>query len=258
LYLSETESERNNVHYTEEQANALTLATLSKKSQLIVDYSFNSALGNNNSNGLKINSQNFTHVLNARYGLTDNIQIGGTIQYSDNKTEMSLGKHKTILNSNDRAYNLYANHRFKIDDFGKTNLIVGLNTSYAETNNIFGAGLNFVGYQNTDFAQFILGGSLGKEFSHNQFANDSLPDYFYSGFIGANKPLFNRYLASITFAVNDATSKNTIQFDRSYSVSTGLTYVLNRKFQISPSFAYSFGASEVFSFGMNIAYVGGW
>ena len=124
---------------------------------------------------------------------------------------------------------------------------------------MFGGGFSIIGYQNTEFAQIMLGGSLGKEFSHNQLANDSLPDYFYSAFIGANKPIGDRYLGSVNFSVNDGQSKiRTEKFERSYSASTSLTYVFNKQFQISPSFTYSFGANEMFTFGMNIAYVGSW
>ena len=259
LYLSEIESERNKSHYTEEQANALTLTTLSRKNQIIVDYTLNASLGNNKLNGLKLNSETFTHVLNARYGITDDIQVGGTIQYMDNAIDISSNDNKLSLNNTDRQYSLYANNKFRIDELGKTNIILGLNTSYAEKNDVFGGGVSVVGYQNTEYAQIILGGSLGKEFTHNKLVNNSLPNYFYSGFIGANKPFFDRYLASVNFAVNDGQNKsNAEKFGRYYSASTSLTYVFNKQFQISPSFTYSFGSGEVFSFGMNIAYVGGW
>lgn len=259
LYLSEIESERNKAHYTEEQANALTLATLSKNNQVIVDYSFNASLGNNKLNDLRIKSETFSHSLNARYGITDDIQIGGSIQHSDNTTNISFDNNKLSSNTSDRQYSLYATHGFKLNNSGNTNINIGLNGSYAEENDVFSGGFNIVGYQNTEFAQIILGGSFGKSFSHNQLADNSLPDYVYSGFIGANKPLGDRYLASVSFAVNDGKSKNKDEkFERSYSASTSLTYVFSKEFQISPSFTYSFGQMDVFSFGMNIAYVGGW
>jgi hypothetical protein len=216
-------------------------------------------LGNNKRDGLKINSETLSHALNVRFGLTDDIQIGGSIQHSDNTTDIRFDNNKLSSNYSDRRYSLYANHKFKIDDSGRTNLIFGINSSYAEKNDVFGGGFNIIGYRNTEFAQIILGGSFGKEFSHNQLADESLPDYFYSGFIGANKPLGDRYLASVNFAVNDGKSKNKAEkLDRTYSASTSLTYVFNKEFQISPSFTYSFGQADVFSFGLNIAYVGGW
>ncbi len=259
LYLSSIKMERDQVHYTEEQANALTSVTLTKSNQLIVDYTFNTSLENNRFNGLKTSSQTYNHTLNARYGISNNIQIGGAIEYSDNTTDISFDNIKFSSNNSNRRYSLHANHRFKIDDTGKTNLILGTKTSYAENNDVFGGGINIDGYQNTEFAQFILGGSFEKEFSHNQLADDSLPDFFYTGSIGAYKPIGDRYQAAVNFAVNDGKSKNKSEkYDLFFSLTSSLTYVVNKQLQLSPVFTYSFGSTEEYQFGINIAYIGGW
>lgn len=259
LYLSKDKDERHKSHVTVEQSNAITLAKLPKRNQFFINYGFTASLGNNERNGLKISSETFSHVFDIRYGIADNIQIGGSIQYSDDTTDIDFYDNKTSLNNKNRQYSLYANNRFKLDESGKTNLILGLNTLYAEQNDVFGGGFNIIAYHNTEFAQIILGGEIGKNFSHNELADDSLPDYVYSSFIGLNKALGDRYLASVNFSVNDGKSKNNAEeFERSYSASTSLTYVFNKDFQISPSFTYSFGANEVLSFGANVAYVSGW
>lgn len=257
LYLPTNESDRYASHVTVEQSNAITLATLPKSHQFIADYSFTASLGNDKNNDSNINSKLFSHALNIRYGITDNIEIGGSVKHLDSTTDISFDDNRTRLNNQNKEYSLYANHRFKLDNLGRTNLILGLNTSYAQENDVFGGGVNIIGYQNTEFAQIIVGWSIGKEFSHNQLANDSLPDYSYSGFIGANKPLGDHYLGSVNFSVDDGKSKDYIEFERSYSASTGLTYLFNKEVQISPSFTYSFGASEAFSVGINIAYISG-
>lgn len=257
LYLSENERERFNNHLTIAQSNAITSATLSKQGQIIAQYGFNAALGNNKINVLKINSQTFSHVFDLRYGLTNAIEIGTSIQQSDTTVDFQFDNSKFRSDDSNRQYRIYGNRQISLDDSGQTNLNFGLSGSYVEKNDVFGGGLNIVGYRNSEWGQFVLGGSLSKEFSHNQLANDLLPDYAYNAFIGANTPLGDRYRASLQFSLDDAKSKSD-QIKPTYSVSTSLTYGITDKFQVSPSFTYSFGTSEVFSFGMNIAYVGGW
>ena len=84
--------------------------------------------------------------------------------------------------------------------------------------------------------------------------------YQVSGFISANKPFADRYLASVSFTINDGHNKKGVVngFQRSFSASTSLSYVLSKQFQISPSVGYSFGNGESFSFGLNVAYIGRW
>jgi hypothetical protein len=257
LYLSKNESDRHKNHVTAEQSNAITLATLSKKHQVIVDYDFAAALGNDKLNSISTNSRTLSHALNIRYGISDALEMGGEIQYSDSAIDVRYGDDKVRSNGSSRQYSLYVNNRFKLDDAGKTNLILGVDTSYTEQDKIWGGSFNVIGYQNTSFAQFLLGGSIGTAFSHTKFPENVLPEYAFSYFIGANKPLGDRYLAAVTLAVKDGKNNNE-RFERSYVASTGLTYVLNKKFQISPSFSFAFGAYKLFSLGLDIAYVGGW
>jgi predicted double-glycine peptidase len=259
LYLSDNESERHAHHVTVDQSNAITLATLSKENQFIIDYDFSASVSNDKVELIKTNSQNYVHRLNARYGITDQLQIGGSIQYTDNQTQFAFENNKAKFNDTDRAYSLYINNRFKLDDSGQHNIILGINGSYAEKNDVFGAGFNLTAYSNTEFAQLLAGGAINKDFSHNQPINSVLPEYRYSVFIGANKPLGDKYLGSLNLSLSDAQAKNDwMKFKPTYSVSTGLTYVLSKHFQLSPSFSYSFGQGDVFSFGMNIAYIGSW
>jgi len=259
LYLSDVESERRTNHITVEQSNAITLATLSKENQFIIDYDFVSALSHNKQEDIITNSQNFSHRLNIRYGITNEFEIGGSFQYLDNNSQIKFEDIKVKENSDNRAYSFYVNNRFKLDDSGKNNVILGLTSSYAENHDIFGGSFNLTAYSNTEFAQVIAGGSIGKELTHNTEINSALSQYNYSGFIGANKPIADRYLGFLNFSVNNAQAKNnSVKFKHVYSVSTGLTYVLSKHYQISPSFSYLFGQSDVFVFGMNIAYVGGW
>jgi len=258
LYLADTENERLAHHVTVEQSNAITLATLSKENQFIVDYDFTAALGNRKKDGLATDSQNFSHALNIRYGITDELQIGASFQHTDSYAQFNFEDTKIKQNSNDRAYGLNISNRFKLDAAGEYNLIAGLSGSYSEQNSIYGGGLNVTAYTNTAFAQFFVGGSINKQFANNAIKN-SLPQFNYSVFVSANKPFADRYLGFINLSLSDAQAKNNdSQFNRSYSVSTGVSYVLSKHFQISPSFGYSFGQMDTFSFGMNIAYVGGW
>jgi len=258
LYLSEAENERLAHHVTVEQSNAITLATLSKENQFIVDYDFTAALGNRKKDALATDSQNFSHAVNIRYGITDELQIGATFQHTDSYAQFSFEDTKLKQNSDDRAYGLNISNRFKLDAAGEYNLIAGLNGSYSEQNSIYSGGFNVTAYTNTSFAQFFVGGSINKQFARNSIKN-SLPQFNYSVFVSANKPFADRYLGFINLSLSDAQAKNNdSEFNRSYSVSTGVSYVLSKHFQISPSFGYSFGQMDTFSFGMNIAYVGGW
>ena len=259
LYLAESETERHAHHVTVEQSNAITLATLSKENQFIVDYDFLASLGNHEKENILTNSQNYSHRLNVRYGITNEFEIGGSFQYLDNNSQIKFEDIKIKENSDNRAYSLYANNRFKLDDSGKNNIILGLSGSYAENYDTFGGSFNVTAYSNTEFAQLITGGSIGKEFTHNYEVSSNLGQYNYSGFIGANKPFADRYLGFLNFSVNNAEAKNNaVEFKPNYTASTGFTYVLSKHYQASPSFGYSFGQSEVFLFGLNIAYVGGW
>lgn len=259
LYLSDSETERHTRHVTVEQSNAITLATLTKEQQFIVDYDFLASLGNHNKDGIFTNSQNFTHRLNMRYGITNDFEVGGSFQYLDNNSQIKFDGMKTKENTDNRAYSLYFNNRFKLDDAGKYNVILGLSGAYTENYSIFGSNFNVTAYANTEFAQIITGGSIGKEFTHNHEVSSNLGQYNYSGFIGANKPFADRYLGFVNFSVNNSEAKNnTVEFKPNYAINTGLTYVLSKHYQISPSFGYSFGQSEAFLFGLNIAYVGSW
>ncbi|MEY4768697.1 MAG: hypothetical protein RL637_1336, partial [Pseudomonadota bacterium] len=254
LYLSDDENDLKTTHVTVEQSNTITLATLSKEKQWIIDYDFAANLNHNTLNNIKIKQQNFSHAFNARYGITNELQIGANFQYNDNYAQYHFEKVKLKQNNNNRAYGLSISNRFKIDDAGEYNLIAGLNGSYAEQNSIYGGEFNLTAYTNTQYGQFLIGGSIGKQFTHNDLIKFNLAEYFYSGFISANKPFGDRYLASLTFAINDAQAKNNlIQFKTNYSMSIGLSYILTKHFQLSPSFGYSFGESDNFSFGMNIA-----
>jgi len=135
-----------------------------------------------------------------------------------------------------------------------------LSGSFSEQNSIWGTGINLSGYSSTTFAQFVVGGSINKAFSKNDFVDNNLPAYQVSGFISANKPLADRYLASLSFSVNDAFSKasSDSQFKTNYAVSSSLSYVVNQSFQVAPSISYSFGDGNALSFGVSVAYIGGW
>ena len=257
IYLSEKENDRLNTHFTVEQSNAITLATLSKRKQWIFDYSIIASSGTNKR--YNIESKTFSHILNARYGITDDIELGGRIQHSDNIIDFNHSDNKLSVNDSNKQYAIYANYRFKLADSSKTNFIAGLDTSYMG-DNMFNGDFSIIGYQNTESAQIILGSSINKTFNNNGLLKASLPEYSYSGFIGASKPFGDRYLASVGFAVNDGKNKKGVEkFDQSYMGSAGLTYIINKKYQISPLFTYSFGNnSEIFSLGMSIAYIGSW
>ncbi len=64
----------------------------------------------------------------------------------------------------------------------------------------------------------------------------------------------------MAFSMNNYINKSTSwnKLDTSYTVSTGISYVINQSFQIAPSFNYSFGNGENFSFGASLTYIGGW
>ena len=273
LYLPESESDIQDKYHTEAEANSLAMGNSSKKGQLTVGYGFVSSLGNNKINGLTRNLNNFNHKIHAQYGLDKNSEIGGSIEYVDNTEIISFGnEYKENFNYTNRLYEAYLSQSFKLnklDDTGKTNLNVSLTGSYAEKNNIFGAYLSVTGVKNTEYAQFSLGGSIGREFTYDRLTRSLLPEYLsYSGFIGASRqltndyfPILNDFVGAVNFRVSQGQNenKNTVgTFQRTYSASTSLKYALTRVIQIEPSFTYSFGATETFSFGMDISYVGGW
>ena len=270
LYLSPIESERIRDHITAEQSNLITLTTIAKKGQFIADYGFNASLGKNNNNGTRTKSRDYINNININYGITDNAEIGASVSYNDNRQKTDIADNILITNGENRDYSLSVNNRFPLDETNKNGIIAGLNTSLSENRSVsgdavdkstvFGGGVNTMGYANTSFAQFILGGSVNKAFSQNKLVDNSLASYQVSGFVSANKPFADRYLGSVGFTVNDGHNKKGAdnQFQRSFLASTSLSYVLSKQFQISPSVGYSFGNGESFSFGFDAAYIGRW
>ncbi|MFI3191122.1 hypothetical protein BCS42_09240 [Crenothrix sp. D3] len=270
LYLSLIESERIRSHITAEQSNLITLTTITKEGQFIADYGFNASLGKNNNNGIRSHSRDYVNNLNISYGVTDNAEIGASVSYDDNRQKTDVTDNILITNGENREYSLYINNRFSLDETNQNGIIAGLSTSFTENRSVlndavdkytvFGGGVNTMGYANTSFAQFIIGGSVNKAFSQNKRADASLAEYQVSGFVSANKPFADRYLGSVGFTVNDGHNKKGAdnQFQRSFLASTSLSYVLSKQFQISPSVGYSFGNGESFSFGLDAAYIGRW
>lgn len=259
LYLSDDNASNLGSHLTEAQSGALILTTISRNSQVLVDYGFNAALGKTKVHGLSADTETFTHSFNTRYGISDDMEIGASLQYMENSLNLHAGDNNARISSDNRQYNVYANKRFKLDDFGKTNLLTGLSTSYAEQGDVFGASLNLTGYRNTEFGQWYAGVSFGKEFSTHALVSDALPDFTYSGLVGLAKPLGDRYLATVSFSVNDGQAKAGNSYAPSYSVSTSLNYLVSKQFQVAPSFGYTFGEhDQIFNVGVNIAYIGAW
>ncbi len=255
LYLS---TNKYSTHFTVEQSSAITLATVSKKNQVIVNYDFLTSLGSAQLGVLNTTSRSFSHGLGVRYGVTANAEIGGNVSYSDDRQKIKFEDNSFVLNGESRAYEIYANNRFSLDE--SNGIILGGRASFAEYASTWGGGVNLTGYTNTSIAQFIVGGSVNKQFSSNNAVDDSLPEVQVSGFVSANKPIGDRYLGSVSFSVSDGFSKNSSEneFNKSYTISTGLSYVISQSFQVTPMFNYSFGNGETFSFGASLAYVGGW
>lgn len=260
LYLSNDSNQRHRSHATLEQSNAITIVTLTKENQFILDYNVNGSLRTDHFNQLKIGRDSVSHALNARYGISQDTQLGAGFQYSDTtiNTQSSLRALRASESSNN--YSLYANHRIKLDSSGKANIILGINGLYSDKYAIFGGSFSAIGYYNADFAQLIAGASIEKDFSHNKLAKSYLPEYSYTGFIGLNKPIGDKFLATSLFSIADGKNKSNHQNTNTiYSVSAGLSYIATEQIQIKPSVAYSFGdSSEGVSFGLNITYVGGW
>jgi Peptidase C39 family len=255
LYLADDQSSLIEDHMTAEQSNAITLLTLPRSNQLFVNYGFSAALGENKNNFATSRVNQYSHALSVRYGITDDIEIGGAVQYSDIDSSITAKNRKIRDNFNDERYSLLATKRFNIDGDGKYSLNTGVSTSYSDRNGIFSAGFNVVGYRATQYGQFFAGGSIAKDFSSNQ----GLPEFTYSGFIGANKPLGDRFMGSLSFGVNDGESKNNfIEYKRTYSVSTSMNYVLNEHFQLSGSYEHIFGDGYNDVFGLSITYTDGW
>jgi predicted double-glycine peptidase len=266
LNLSDDKIERENTHYTEDAAINLTMGNLSKKDQLIVDYGFTTTLGNNKQDILNVRTKNYNHNFSVRYGLDNNTEIGASLQYSDNTETHSIANYKEKINDSNRQYNAYIAKSFSLDEISdRTHLTFQLSGLYAEMSSFWGVGLTVIGVKNTEFAQFSLGGSIGKQFSYDSKARSFLPEVVnYSGFIGANRRLTeisDDLAVSVKLEVSQGENANKNRvgtFERYYSVSTSLPYQVHENFQISPEFAYNFGGSDTFSFGMNIAYIGGW
>jgi predicted double-glycine peptidase len=266
LYLSAVESERFAQHMTADQSNIITLTTVARYGQIIADYGFNATINN-----APTDFNNYENTLYASYGISETSEIGGSIS-SDLTRQGSggTGANQAIAESEAQAYSLFFKNRFQLDNANRHGIVAGIRGSLLNNRNevgntannatIYGGGINALYYRYTNFAQLIGGISANKQFSGNQQVDDSLPEYQISGYVSANKPFANRYLASLGFSVNDGSYKSgtSIDYPQTYAISTSVSYVLTKKIQISPSFNYSFGNGDFFTFGLDIAYVGRW
>lgn len=112
------------------------------------------------------------------------------------------------------------------------------------------------------FAQLSIGGSINKQVSSNDLVNNSLPEFQFSGFTNISVPINNDYNAQFTFTVNNEFNRYLpfSEFNRNYSISTALSYVVNSSFQVAPTLGYSFGGNsgDSFTFGASLIYTGGW
>lgn len=260
LYLSDSENERLKNHVTLNESSAITLVTLSRSGQIIINYNLTASSGKSEKDALEINSHFFTHQFDVRYGLSNDLEVGAKIQYSDNEYEI-LSDSFQKNNIDDKRYALFINKHLHLSDLAtnRNHLNLGTELSYGDSFDAFGGKINITAYQNSDFAQFILGGSIGKEGSNDEMINNQLPEYTYSGFIGANKTVSDRFLYSMLLSITGDKSKQALNEENTlYSASTGFTYIFNKKIQLGPSLTYSFGDSQVYSFGINIAYIGNW
>ncbi len=247
-------------HATVEQSNAITLATVAKENQLMMTYDFGETLGRIRYPTFLSESRSFTHSLGLRYGITENVEIGGNFVYSDFRQKLNFEENSLISKNFDRAYDIYVNRRFSLDEGGQYGVILGGRTSFTEYASIWGGGVNLMGFMNLSFAQFVTGTSLNKQFSNNDAIDNNLPEYQLVSFFNANKPIGDRFLGSLSFSIIDGSGKNSaaLEFKKNFNASTGLTYVFDNHFQITPSLGYIFGNGDYFTFGASISYVGGW
>jgi len=255
LYLSENASERHASHITFAQSNALTLTTLSKQNQLIINYDFLFSRQTNKNQLLKTSSKNFSHVLNVSYGITDDTEVSSSvsqINFIDQYPDQQLKREN-------RKYGISLKNRIKLDQAEQNNIILGLQSGYSEEDNVLNNNFDITAYHNNRFMQVLVGASIGKQFSHNDKINNVLPKYDYSVFIGANKPIGDLYLGYLTVTMDGSQSRSNLdKINPYYTISTGISYIVSNRFQISPSFGYSFGESKGFSLGLSLAYVGAW
>ena len=284
LYLTQ---DKFSSHFTVEQSSAITLSTLPKANQLFVSYDFSGSVGSKKDilpldADIKlpaaVDSNRYTHGLNIRYGIAENTEVTGRISFIDESQTIKfddsehanignrivnlkkLGLDRVQISSSYKEYELGVNRRFALDDAGRTGINAGISGSIREPTSIWGTSFNAMGYTNTSYAQFILGGSITKYFSTIESISKILPEFATAGFISVNKPLADKYLTSLTFKTVNAHDKKSAetQTDPRLSVSSGITYVLHKYFQITPSFEYSFNNGENFIMGASFAYVGSW
>lgn len=267
LYLTE---DKFSSHFTVEQSSAITLSTLPKANQLFASYEFSGSFGtsqhsvNSPISPIHIDSNSYSHSLNVRYGVTESTEITGKISFNDSSQTLStdaqnIGRIGRVSLST-KQYELGINKRFLLDDAGRTGIITGVTGSVREPTSVWGASISAIGYTNTSYAQFILGGSIGKQFSSIERTSSQLPEFTTSGVISANKPLGDKYLSSLSFSVNNSHDKKAAIFktNPTLTVSSGITYVIDKHFQVKPSFGYSFNNGENYTFGTSFAYIGSW
>lgn len=258
LYLHE---DKYGKHATLEQSQIITLATVTKSNQVIANYNFSASTGAFNQGKFKVNTESFTHDFEFRYGVTENIEVGANIDDVESTQSFRLNGNRISNDIYRQSYRLYANNRYIFDENSEYGLIYGVNASFSEYASTWGSGVNVSAFASTSVAQFVLGTSLNKQFSHNDSYDKSLVDYQMTSYISMNKPLADRLLGSLSFYVNNGISKNTSIMNNTntyYMIAPSMSYVFNEHFQFTPMFNYSFSGIENFSLGVSITYIGGW
>lgn len=243
------------VHATLEQSNILTTASVAKPNQLIISYDFSSSAGTLKSQGYTIDVNGVVHSIGARYGLTDQIELGANLFYTENTQSLNLGDAIFKSGYDSRIYRAYINR--KLESEKGYGLIYGSNFSFSDFKNTFNGGLNLTAFLKGTSTQFFSGVTLNKPFSSDISYDQYLPNYQTSIFFGANKTLADRFLVSSSINWHDDFGKNITPDFNYYTLSTKLSYSVN-SYQITPIFDYSFGSIENFALGLSFNYLGGW
>lgn len=171
LYLSSVAGERIAQHMTAEQSNIITLTTVARLGQLIVDYGFNATIGEQNTSSSKTDFEAYENTLYASYGITETSEIGGSISYDLNRQSTEgLAATQQNADAEVQAYSLFFKNRFQLDNANHHGIIAGIRAalinSRSEANHavdhatVYGGGINTLYYRNTDFAQLIAGATV--------------------------------------------------------------------------------------------------
>lgn len=251
LYISNDKSKIDRKHYTVNQSNAITMLSISKSGQIILEHSIGFSNTLIELNELELKSHDIINNLVLRYGVSQYIELGGEIDFIDSYQSINFNSETASFYSNNRKFQLFLNYKQSLESSIDVDngLMFRFSLSRSLSYNDFGIDLSIFGYHQNAFGQTALGGKL---FQQLHSINEESKQQTLSIIASYNRPLTSSSVFALTGSMDREINDNIYTIDSSFSL------IFSKNIQLTPSFAYTFGDKTGFTIGLTTSYIGDW